>query len=119
MRGSKRRVAIAATLLLLRRRQRRRRQREHMARNRKPRRFWVRPWLLRRELYGQYDTLMQELAAEDIDGYISFQRICPELFQELLSMVGPAIEKKDTTWRPAIPVTVRLALTLRFLATGK
>ena len=86
---------------------------------RKPRKYWVRPWLLRRELYGQYDTLMHELAAEDVQGYVAFQRVCPELFQELLAKIGPRIEKRTTKMRQPISPEVRLAITLRYLATGK
>lgn len=41
-----------------------------------------------------------------------------EDFEILLNKVGPHIAKKDTKWRKAIPANERLALTLRFLATG-
>lgn len=100
------------TLALLRKRRRRKRKIQK-------RRWWVKPWLLRRELYGQFETLMYELATEDRDGYRAFQRVCPEMFQELLDKVGHIIAKQDTNYRRAIPPEVRLALTLRFLATGK
>lgn len=33
-------------------------------RRRRPRQMWVRPWLLRRPLYGQYERLMAELERE-------------------------------------------------------
>ena len=39
-------------------------------------------------------------------------------FNELLCMVKPFISKKDTVMREAIPPGERLALTLRYLATG-
>ncbi|KAL5246019.1 hypothetical protein ACI65C_013427 [Semiaphis heraclei] len=39
-------------------------------------------------------------------------------FQYLLSKVSPIISKKDTHWRLAIPAKLRLAITLRYLATG-
>ena len=42
----------------------------------------------------------------------------PECFQHLLSLVKPLIEKKDTKFRKCISAAERLALTLRFLATG-
>lgn len=41
-----------------------------------------------------------------------------EDFEYLLSKTGPLISKKDTKWRSAVPAKERLALTLRFLATG-
>ena len=85
---------------------------------RKPRTCWVKPWLQRRHQLGAYDTLMVELAQEDRQGFVGFQRIAPDLFGELLAKVGPLIAKKDTVMRPAISPGARLALTLRFLATG-
>ena len=41
-----------------------------------------------------------------------------EDFENLICLIGPAIHKQNTNWRTAISVTERLALTLRFLATG-
>ena len=42
----------------------------------------------------------------------------PERFDHLLSLVGPLITKQDKQLREAIPPDERLALTLRFLASG-
>nr|CAH7737687.1 unnamed protein product [Callosobruchus chinensis] len=39
-------------------------------------------------------------------------------FERLVILVGPKISKMDTKLRKAIPVQDRLAITLRFLATG-
>lgn len=39
-------------------------------------------------------------------------------FRQLLARLGPRIEKEDTHYRKSIPPEVRLAVTLRFLATG-
>nr|CAH7727264.1 unnamed protein product [Callosobruchus chinensis] len=41
-----------------------------------------------------------------------------EDFERLIILVGPKISKMDTKFRKAIPVQDRLAITLRFLATG-
>lgn len=43
----------------------------------------------------------------------------PERFEHLLSLVGPSIVKKDTNFRKVILPAKRLALTLRFLASGE
>jgi hypothetical protein len=40
-------------------------------------------------------------------------------FLYLVEKVSPLIEKKNTVMRNAIPADERLALTLRYLATGK
>ena len=61
---------------------------------------------------------MAELASEDQEGFRNFQRIDHKIFQELLTRVGPRIEKQDTFMRKALSAGLRLAITLRFLATG-
>ena len=43
----------------------------------------------------------------------------PDRFDHLLGLVTPLIAKKDSRFRKAIPECERLALTLRFLATGE
>ena len=96
------------------------RSEERMQASKKKRRtVWVKPWLMRRYQLGAYDSLMIELANEDVDGYIAFQRLAPDLFGELLAKVGPLIQKKDTVMRKSISPGARLAITLRYLATGK
>ena len=40
-------------------------------------------------------------------------------FNELVDRIRPWIEKSNTNFRNAIPIEERLAITLRFLATGK
>ena len=43
----------------------------------------------------------------------------PGRFEHLLELVGPKIEKKNTRLRQAIPPRERLAITLRYLASGE
>ena len=43
----------------------------------------------------------------------------PNRFEHLLSLVGPMIQKKTTRFRMPISAPQRLALTLRYLATGE
>ena len=73
----------------------------HRRRRRQQRRreVWVRHWLSRRTLFGQYDQLLHELNREDAKGYKNFLRVDADLFGELLDRVGPHIEKKDTNYR--------------------
>ena len=43
----------------------------------------------------------------------------PDRFEHLLTLVGPKITKKTTRFRKPISASERLALTLRYLATGE
>ena len=55
---------------------------------------------------------------EDGTHYKNFVRMQPAMFQELLAKVGPRITKQDTFWRKALEPGLRIAITLRYLATG-
>ena len=90
----------------------RRRQRRH--------RWWVRPWLTveRRLQYGQFETLMQELRNEDVASFKRYLRITPDMFDEILQRVTHRIQRMDTRFRHAIPAGLKLAVTLRYMATG-
>ncbi len=72
----------------------------------------------RQTLYGQYERLMGELELEDPAVFKNFDRVEPAIFRELLNRLGLAISKKDTFYRKALHPGLRLAITLRFLATG-
>ena len=85
---------------------------------RTPRRYLVKPWLLRRALFGQYDNLLYELHREDSKGYQNFHRMSPELFNDLVERVGPLITKRDTFYRKALDHGLKIAYTLRYMATG-
>lgn len=121
---------LLAAILLLReedkekKRQEKKRQKQkekedkEKERKRKKKSVWTRQWLLHRPDYGWCDKLLVELAREDLPAYRNFLRVSPDLFQELLNKVGPIIERKDTFMRKALTPTERLAITLRYLATG-
>ena len=51
-------------------------------------------------------------------GYKNFLRINNELFEELVHCVGPHIKKITTPWRQPLSVGLRLAITLRYMASG-
>lgn len=84
----------------------------------KKRSCWVKPWLLDRPNYGHYEHLMGRLRDTDPKGFRIFQRLSPEIWNELYDKVSPLIEKKTTMMRTPISAGARLAITLRFLATG-
>ncbi|XP_795502.2 protein ALP1-like [Strongylocentrotus purpuratus] len=85
---------------------------------RNQRRFWVRPWIGRRRQFGLYDQLLMELRNEDQAAFKNFMRVPQEMFDELLTRVGPRITKQKTNYRDALDPGLKLALTLRHLASG-
>ena len=85
---------------------------------RKRRKMWMQPWIAKRKQQGAYYALMQELHANDSVGYRNFLRMDAQSFQLLLNKVGPNIERANTQMRQSISAEERLAVTLRYLATG-
>ena len=80
---------------------------------------WTRKWLLRRKHQGFYDNLMQELRLETPKLYNNFLRLNYEAFEEILIRIRPSIQKMNTNMREVIKPEIRLAVTLRYLATGE
>ena len=93
-------------------------ERAKKKKQRLPRRFWCKPWLLRRLQHGQYENLMVELSREDPGKLRNFQRMDNEVYEQLLARIGPLIAKEDTFMRPSLEAGLRLSITLRYLATG-
>ena len=81
--------------------------------------LWTRQWILDRPLYGHYEQLMSQLQATDLRGYRGFTRLDPQLFQEIVDRVGPRIQKTDTFFRKALDPGLKIAVTLRYMATGE
>ena len=88
---------------------------------RKKRTAWVKPWLQRRTQYGAFESLVQELRREDEGEYNNYFRMNTNEFDEILNLflVHTGITKKDTNMRQVIPPATKLAVTLRFLASGE
>ena len=107
-------IVIAIMLQLQEEERRRRRRRRPMQR-----RWWVRNWVARRPYLGQYDTLMFELEIESPnEDFKAFLRVEPAMFHELVHRLTPHIEKETTTFRNPICPPLRIAIALRFLASG-
>ena len=76
-------------------------------------------WIQKRPSQGAFHQWMQELRSTDKQSYKNFLRMDVAAFEDLLSKVGPLITYRDTHLRKAISPGERLAVTLRFLATGR
>ena len=70
-------------------------ERERQRAPRRRRRWWVRDWILRRPLFGQFETLLRELENEHASDFKSFLRMEPALWHKLLERVGPRITKNQ------------------------
>lgn len=80
-------------------------------------RYWQRRIFQNRKQYSG-TNLLADLRLEDASGFKKFCRLSTKDFEYLLNLVGPIISKRDTNYRDAVPPHERLAVTLRFLATG-
>ena len=78
-----------------------------------------RDWLRRRAERGSYTGIVTELAAEDLPSFKHYMRIDVNSFCRLVEVTGPRIVKRNTRMCSPISPPERLALTLRFLATGE
>ncbi|CAH1979656.1 unnamed protein product [Acanthoscelides obtectus] len=82
---------------------------------RREKRFWQRQLFVKRNVYSGSNLLI-DLKMSGL--YKNFTRMSATDFEYLINLIGPKILRKDTSWRKAISVQDRLAVTLRFLATG-
>ena len=87
-------------------------------RRRRRRQYWVKPWIQRRELFGTFEQLMVELEREFHGDFKGYLRMEPAMFHELVDRMTPRIEKRKTNYRSPLIPGLRMAVTLRYLATG-
>lgn len=85
-------------------------------RKRRSPRCWVRPYLKERTKYTT--QFMDNLKIDPLSGFRNFTRISSADFEFFVNTIGPKIKKIDTNFRRSVEVEIRLAITLRFLATG-
>ena len=78
----------------------------------------MRAWILRRKDYGLYDKLIVELRNEDPRSFHRFIRMSPAMYDELVQRLTPRLTKERTRWREPLEPGLKIALTLRHLASG-
>ena len=80
----------------------------------------TRKWVKRRETDGLYARLIQELLVEDSKTYREMMRMNYECFKSILNIIEPYISPQESSkGTKVIRAPERLALTIRFLATGE
>jgi hypothetical protein len=87
---------------------------------RRNRAHWVREILTKRNEEGAYALLIPKLMSDPCH-FHNYFRMSQESFNLLLNLVEPQLDQifTDTTMRKCISTRERLAVTLRYLATGK
>lgn len=96
-------------------------EQEEFKRQRRRRSVWTREWIIRRnrDLRGAIHLAHKELRLEDKEYFQRFFRMRADLFDRLVDMVTPFIQRQDTNMRQCISPRDRVSITLRFLATGE
>ncbi|KAJ8710628.1 hypothetical protein PYW08_009143 [Mythimna loreyi] len=93
--------------------------RTKVVKKKRQRRRW---WMLsihrnrtRNSMENQLSELLQEPESKEFQNFV---RMSDSNFEYLLEKISPEISKQDTDFRESIPAKIRLAVTLRYLATG-
>jgi len=60
---------------------------------------WVKKYIRERWQYGECNALLAELAATEVVKCVQYMRMDIEVFEELLSMVEPVIQRRSTKLR--------------------
>ena len=84
---------------------------------RKPRRWWVKPIVGLRDNEGVYALLLNKGPSHGFL-YRKYLRVSETTFGAILRIIEPSIAKSDTRLRCGIPSAQQLAVTLHYLASG-
>ena len=96
------------------------RHRRNKKKKKTRRRFWVRQIVQKRRDQGEFHNLLQEMRLNDPESHFRYLRMSKATFDRLLARVGPLLSRRGyrSDHRPDISPNERLALTIRYLATG-
>ena len=85
----------------------------------KKRSVWVHELWKQRKLQGHHDNLIKEMRLKDHTTHFNYFRMLPSMFDELLSLVGPSIVRKGSNFQEPLSPSLKIGVTLRYLATGE
>lgn len=80
---------------------------------------WVSKFLVERKEKGFFSVLKKELILRDQERFRRYLQMDTDTFYEIVEAVRPLIEKKQTHLRETVSSEERVAITLRYLATGE
>jgi hypothetical protein len=83
------------------------------------RKRWVKEWLKKRDEYSHIRLLREIQVTNENEDYRNFLRMHEDTFNKLVVFLTPILSRKDTVMRNSLGIRERLALTLRYLATGR
>ena len=88
--------------------------------NRQPRSVWVSRLLQQRDHQGIWTSMVPDLLTGNrLRGtFANYFRMDETCFEQLLTQIAPVIRRQDTQFRRSVSPQQRLAVTLRYLATG-
>ena len=92
---------------------------EQQLKGKKRRNSWVSYINSKRPTFGAYHSTMAQLEVSESQEWRNYMRMDRHLFTAILQSITGNISKQDTRCRLAIPPSERLAVTLRYLATGE
>lgn len=85
----------------------------------KKKKKWILEWRKSRSQRSSYNFLMEDLKLKDKRNFKNYLRMDEHCFEEIFKLIENDISRKDTILRTAIPGREKLAVVLRFLATGE
>ncbi|XP_023228048.1 protein ALP1-like [Centruroides sculpturatus] len=83
----------------------------------KKRRFAVHPMNVKRKKEGEFYTLFKELV-DDEERFLKYFRMSKYEFETIVTKIKPMITKQDTKFKESLSPREKVAVCLRFLATG-
>jgi len=95
-----------------------RRQQRRARRGQRGRCAWTRGWISRRKQVGVCHQHMVELRREDPTAFKNFMRMPPEMYDEILTRIEHRLTKQHTWYREPLEPGLKLAVSLRHLASG-
>ena len=90
-----------------------------LQRKQRKRSVWVRRLWRARQQQGHFSNLIAEMRLQDHTMHFYYFRMLPATFDDLLRLVGPSLTKERSHFREPLPPGLRLAVALRYLATGE